>query len=93
MESREGASNRRFAALTRVCRDLALPRVNLEISICGALPPFSEALVGKLVASFVADRRIRDLARRPAGEILRSTFDTDVLSSELPHSGSLLLTT
>jgi hypothetical protein len=82
-----------LSAIARVCRDLVLPRVCLEVSICGAFPPFSEALVGKLVASFMADPRIRNLCRRPAGQILRDIFNTDKLAEEMPRSGALLLTT
>jgi hypothetical protein len=82
-----------LSAIARVCRDLVLPRVCLEVSVCGALPPFSEALVGKLVASFMADPRIRNLCRRPPGQILRDIFNTDELAEEMPRSGALLLTT
>jgi hypothetical protein len=34
-----------LGAIARVSRDLVLPRVSVEISVCGALPPFSEAQV------------------------------------------------
>src|SRR5262249_47551187 len=64
-----------------------------EVSVCGALPPFSEALSGKLVTAYAADPRIRALCERPPGEILGGSFDVGQLSEELPRAGALLMTT
>src|SRR5262249_40583225 len=80
-------------ALTRVIRDISLPRLNVELSICGALPPFSYALGGKLVAAFAADPRITSICRRPAGSILAQAFFMDRLEEHLPRTGAVLVTT
>jgi hypothetical protein len=80
-------------ALVRSIRDMSLPRMNVELSICGALPPFASALGGKLVAAFAADPRIRAICRRPLGDILEGAFDLSKLSKILPRHGALLVTT
>lgn len=80
-------------ALTRVIRDISLPRLNVELSICGALPPFSFALGGKLVAAFAADPRITSICKRPPGPILTKAFWLDRLEPLLPKTGAVLVTT
>ncbi len=89
----ESPNSADLGAIARVCRDLVLPRVSLEISICGSLPPFSDALVGKLVASYMGHPKIRELCRRPVGQILGEIFKVDELSEQMPSGGALLLTT
>jgi hypothetical protein len=80
-------------AAVRVVRDLVVPRINLELTICGGLPPFSAALVGKLMVAFAADPRVLAICGSPPGEILQSVFDVGKLASLLPSAGALLLTT
>jgi hypothetical protein len=80
-------------SLVRALRDVSLPSMNVEISICGALPPFSRALGGKLVAAFAADPRITGICRRPIGGILEKAFNLEKLEKVLPRHGALLITT
>lgn len=80
-------------AAVRLLRDMTVPRVNLELTICGALPPFSTALAGKLVTAFAADPRVLAVCRRPFGQILRNIFLQDKLQPILPNFGAVLLTT
>jgi hypothetical protein len=81
------------SALVRVVRDLAVPRATLELTLCGALPPFSKALVGKLVVAFAGDPRIRRICATEPGEIVSSVFDVAHLQEYLPTGGAVLLTT
>jgi hypothetical protein len=80
-------------AAVRVMRDLTVPRVNLELTVCGALPPFATGLVGKLVVAFAADRRIRGVCRRMPGSILEAVFNLERLQAQVPRCGAILLTT
>ena len=86
-------SNNGFQEGLRVLRDLSVPRVNVELVICGALPPFGSLLAGKLVASMGCHPRIRDFVDRDFGIIAKEIFDTGKLSKYLPSSGTLLVTT
>lgn len=85
--------NNGFQEGLRVLRDLSVPRVNVELVICGALPPFGSLLAGKLVASMGCHPRIRDFVDRDFGVIAKEIFDTVQLSKYLPSSGTLLVTT
>ncbi len=80
-------------ATARLMRDLTVPRVTLELTLCGALPPFSQALLGKLVVAFAGDPRIRGVCKSDPGEILGSVFDLSILKEQLPSAGAVLLTT
>ena len=86
-------TNGGFQEGLRVLRDLSVPRINVELVICGALPPFGSLLAGKLVASMGCHPRIRDFVDRDFGVIAKEIFDTDKLSKYLPKSGTLLVTT
>lgn len=86
-------NNGGFQEGLRVLRDLSVPRVNVELVICGALPPFGSLLAGKLVASMGCHPRIRDFVDRDFGIIAKEIFDTNKLSRYLPKSGTLLVTT
>lgn len=77
----------------RVLQNLLIPRLHVEASICGAVPPFSSMLVGKLVASFFGDPRISALCTGTPGEILLSMFDKEKLPRLLPNHGAILVTT
>src|SRR5439155_26661273 len=59
----------------------------------GALPPFSRALVGKLVIAFAGDPRIRGICSGEPGQIMASVFDLSRLQPYLPTDGAILLTT
>jgi hypothetical protein len=77
----------------KVLRDLTVPRINAEMVICGALPPFGNLLVGKLVASMGCHPKIRKFVDREFGIITSNLFDVNKLKYLLPNSGTLLLTT
>lgn len=92
LDSREPADGDLYA-MVRLLRDLCIPRLHLDISICGAHPPFANALGGKFVVAFFGDPRIRKICATPPGAILRKIFDVERLSEQLPTSGAVLLTT
>lgn len=77
----------------RALRDLTLTRVNVEMTICGALPPFGGLLVGKLVASMAGHPLVRSFVDRPLGSITAGLFDADLLAPMLPNHGALFITT
>jgi hypothetical protein len=77
----------------RAIHDLTVPRVHMEATICGALPPFSKALGGKLVVSFLAHPEILRATKGSPGEIVQSVFDVDRIEALLPDTGMLALTT
>ncbi len=81
------------SAVVRAVRDLTVPRVTLELTLCGALPPFSRALVGKLVVAFAGDPRIRGICSSEPGQIMASVFEVAKLQEHLPTDGAILLTT
>jgi len=82
-----------LSALARLTRDLTVPRVTLEMTLCGALPPFSNALIGKLVVAFAGDSRIRAICGGEPGRILASVFDLSAVRPLLQTGGAVLLTT
>jgi hypothetical protein len=65
----------------------------MEATICGALPPFSRALAGKLVVSFLAHPGVLGSTKGAPGEIIKSLFDVSRIESLLPDTGMLALTT
>lgn len=77
----------------RAYRDLIVPRVHMEVSICGALPPFSWALAGKLVVSFLAHPAILGVTQNAQGSIVQKVFAIDSLRTALPDWGILGITT
>jgi hypothetical protein len=80
-------------ALVRLIKDLSVPRLHLELTICGGLPPFSSALAGKLAVAFCADPRILRICTGPVGGILQTAFDSERLERVLPGYGAILVTT
>jgi len=82
-----------FYSVTRVLRDLMLPRLNLELTICGAIPPFSAALGGKLVIAHSAASEIRKLCNQPPGYIAQRVFDSNKLAKLFPDTGAVVHTT
>jgi hypothetical protein len=77
----------------RAMHDLTVPRVHMEATICGALPPFSKALAGKLVVAFLAHPTVLSSTQGGPGEIIKSLFDVNRIKSLLPDTGMLALTT
>lgn len=77
----------------RAIHDLTVPRVHMEATICGALPPFNHALAGKLIVSFLAHPKILGSTRGAPGEIVQSLFDVNRIQGLLPDTGMLALTT
>jgi len=76
----------------RALHDLTVPRIHLEATICGALPPFGPLIVGKLIASLFGHPLVRSLLDRDVGSITRSMFD-DSIERFLPRHGAVLITT
>ncbi len=76
----------------RALHDLTVPRIHLEATVCGALPPYGPLLVGKLVAGQLAHPLVRSLLDRDVGVITRSLFD-DSIERLLPRHGAVLITT
>jgi hypothetical protein len=93
MERGEEPLQKDIYAIVRLLRDLAIPRLHLELTICGGLPPFSPLLAGKLAIAFIADPRIVDICKSPIGDILRSVFDPQQLTALLPENGAVLIST
>ena len=89
----KGAEDRWISDGIRAIRDLTIPRVHMELTICGALPPFGQFLGGKLVASMAAHPLVRRLVDRPIGSITAASFQPDRLQELLPNSGLLFVTT
>ena len=77
----------------RGIHDLLIPRVHLEATVCGAVPPFSTGLGGKLVVSFLSHPLIIDATMGSESELLNWSFNYPKLSKILPSSGMLCLTT
>lgn len=88
-----GLAGGSFGEGLRVLRDLTVPRTNVEMTVCGALPPFGPLLVGKLVASMACHPDVRRFVDRDFGEITRGLFDVSALEALLPRHGALIVTT
>ncbi len=85
--------DRDFAAGVRAVHDLVIPRTHFEATVCGALPPFSIGLGGKLVVAFLSHPAVIASTQNAEGELLSWSFDTHKLGSILPSHGMLCLTT
>ena len=77
----------------RAIHDLTVPRIHMEMTVCGAIPPFSEFLGGKLVVAFAAHPLILRSTQDSPATILQTVFDMEKLSGLLPDYGILALTT
>lgn len=82
-----------ISAGVRGMHDVVLPRLHLEATVCGAVPPFAQALGGKLLVSFLSHPHIIEAPLGAEGELLGWSFDSERLSNELPSEGMLCLTT
>lgn len=76
----------------RALHNITLPRIHAEITVCGAVPPFSDILGGKAVTAMSAHPAVRQVTAGGIGQILRETFQPS-LSECLPDSEVILLTT
>lgn len=76
----------------RVLHDLTVPRIQVEATICGALPPFGQVLGGKLMATLLGHPSIRAVVDREIGDITQRLFDPRV-ETLLPRHGALVVTT
>lgn len=77
----------------RAIRNLTLPRAHMEVTICGAVPPFAHGLGGKLVVAFLGHPAILDVTRSVPGSILQQVFEIERVASMIPNWGILALTT
>jgi hypothetical protein len=68
--------------------------VAIELSVCGAAPPFGPLRIGKLAASLAASREALDEwgRDRPLGQIAQTTFKPSV-RDDVPNPGPLALFT
>lgn len=81
-----------LAAGVRALHNITLPRVHSEITVCGAVPPFSGILGGKAVTAMAAHPKVRAMTAGGLGQILGETFDSKILEL-LPQADVVLLTT
>ncbi len=77
----------------RAIHDIVLPRLHMEVSICGAIPPFSEALGGKLMVNFFSHPYILSSPSESLGTLLSWSFDEKKLKNLVPNYGLLAVTT
>jgi hypothetical protein len=77
----------------RAVHDLTVPRIHMEVTICGAVPPFNAALGGKLVVSFLAHPQVTASTKSAPGAIVRNLLDLDRIERLLPSTGLIALTT
>jgi hypothetical protein len=68
--------------------------VALELSICGASPPFGPLRVGKLMAALAGSQPVLDAwgADRPLGQIAQEVYDPEV-RARVPNLGPLIVFT
>jgi hypothetical protein len=87
------ATDRSLREGVRAFHNLILPRVSMEVTVCGSVPPFSAGLGGKLVASFLGHPWILNAVRQSRSTVLEQVFNTDRVVPLLPHAGALALIT
>lgn len=77
----------------RGVHDLLIPRVHLEATVCGAIPPFATGLGGKLVVAFLSHPLVLSATQGSESELLNWSFKYETLARELPSVGMLCVTT
>lgn len=77
----------------RAIHDILLPRLHMEVTICGALPPFSDGLGGKLMVNFFSHPYVLESPIDSMGTLLSWSFDEIKLKTLLPSCGLLAVTT
>lgn len=80
-------------AAVRVLHNLSLPSIHMDVTVCGAVPPFTAARAGKLVVAFLAEPRIIDCPLGAKRSILGRLFEVEALKELLPDHGLLMVTT
>lgn len=76
----------------RAVHDIMLPRVHMEATVLGAIPPFSDVLGGKAIVSMLSHPAVVAAPMFSDGTILRSVFDKGIYR-HLRDSGALCVTT
>lgn len=89
----EGVTRRWLINGIRALRDLLVPRLHMEVTVCGAIPPFSQVLGGKLIVAQFAHPYIIDAAQTPLGELISRTFELEAISAEITSPGMIATTT
>lgn len=82
-----------LSAGIRAVHDIVLPRVHMEATICGAVPPFSTGLGGKLVVSMLAHPEVLAISSQSESTVLEQSFHRSRIDELLPQHGMLALTT
>ena len=82
-----------LGAGVRALHDIFLPRLHMEATICGAVPPFAEAYGGKLLASFLTHPDIIAAPLNSENGLISWSFDMKRLARIMPAHGMLCLTT
>jgi hypothetical protein len=77
----------------RAIHDVTIPRIHMDVSVCGSVPPFSTALGGKLVIAFLSHPNVIATSTGSKNSVLEQSFDVEKLQSLLPDFGILALTT
>lgn len=89
----EGVTRRWLLNGIRALRDLLVPRLHMEVTVCGAIPPFTHALGGKLMVAQFAHPFVIEAAQTPLGELVSRTFEVEILSAEITSPGMIATTT
>lgn len=77
----------------RALHDVILPRLHMEVTICGAIPPFSDALVGKLLVNYFVHPYLLSAPTESEGTLLSWSFDKEKLERLIPKHGLMAATT
>ena len=77
----------------RALHDVILPRIHMEVTICGAIPPFSDALVGKLLVNYFVHPYLLSAPSESEGTLLSWSFNKEKLEKLLPKHGLMAATT
>lgn len=82
-----------FAQGVRALHDTLVPRFHMEVTVCGAVPPFSYALGGKLLVAMFAHPEVNASVKTPLGHLLARTFYVEQIEDELSSPGMTAVTT
>jgi hypothetical protein len=77
----------------RAIHDITIPRTHMEVTVCGAVPPFAQAMGGKLVISFLGHPYVVSASKQTEGQLLAWSFDFPRLDPLLPNHGLLCIST
>jgi len=82
-----------LGAGVRALHDIFLPRLHMEATVCGAVPPFAEAYGGKLLTSFLSHPYVIAAPLDSESALISWSFDLKRLAQIMPTHGMLCLTT